>query len=172
MRKFSVTFIADEKPEFAPSIAALHRAAFDGDVEAELVARLHRDKLVVLSLVTIRSGEVVGHVLFSELAVEIDGRKIRAVSLAPLAVRPDRQRSGIGTRLVEESLPRLRAVGWEAVIVVGHPAYYARFGFSVELARKLASPYAGEAFMALELVPGALAGRAGAVRYPAAFDES
>ena len=55
------------------------------------------------------------------------------------------------------------------MVVLGHVRYYPRFGFSAELARKLASPFPGEAFMALELVPGALAGRAGSVRYPAAF---
>lgn len=58
------------------------------------------------------------------------------------------------------------------VIVVGHPDYYPRFGFSANAVRKLDSPYAGEAFMGLELVPGALAGAHGAVRYPAAFDEA
>jgi putative acetyltransferase len=55
------------------------------------------------------------------------------------------------------------------VIVLGHPAYYPRFGFSAKLAEPLASPYAGEAFMALELVPGALAGVSGEVRYPPPF---
>jgi putative acetyltransferase len=164
-----ISFI-DERPVYETGIASLHRAAFRGDAEAELVACLHRDRLVALSLVALEDEQVVGHILFSEIAVDVDERGVRAVALAPLAVLPARQRSGIGTRLIEESLPRLLEAGWEAVIVVGHPAYYTRFGFSAELARKLASPYAGEAFMALELVPGALDGANGEVRYPAAFD--
>ena len=68
-----------------------------------------------------------------------------------------------------EGLSLLRARQRGAVIVLGHPGYYPRFGFSAALARKLASPYAGDAFMALELIPGTLAGRAGVVQYPAAF---
>jgi putative acetyltransferase len=91
------------------------------------------------------------------------------VSLVPLAVRPDRQGRGIGSRLVAAGLALLRERGWAAVVVLGHARYYPRFGFSAELARKLASPFPGEAFMALELVPGALAGGAGSVGYPAAF---
>jgi len=86
-----------------------------------------------------------------------------------MAVRPDRQGRGIGTRLVAEGLPILRERGRTAVIVLGHVRYYPRFGFSAELARKLVSPFPGEAFMALELVPGALSGHVGSVRYPAAF---
>ena len=153
--------IAEEGPEHHAAVAALHRAAFGGPYEADLVAA---------SLVALEDGGVViGHVLFSDLPVEVDGAPVRAVSLAPMAVRPDRQGRGIGTWLVAEGLPTLRERGRTAVVVLGHVRYYPRFGFSAELARKLASPFPGEAFMALELVPGALAGRAGSVRYPAAF---
>jgi putative acetyltransferase len=55
------------------------------------------------------------------------------------------------------------------VIVLGHPEFYPRFGFSSEMARHLAGPFSGEAFMALELEPGALRGENGKVTYPAAF---
>jgi putative acetyltransferase len=162
--------IAEEGPEHHAAVAALHRAAFGGPYEADLVERLRRDDLVAASLVALEDGGVViGHVLFSDLPVEVDGAPVRAVSLAPMAVRLDRQGRGIGTRLVAEGLPILRERGRTAVVVLGHVRYYPRFGFSAELARKLASPFPGEAFMALELVPGALAGRAGSVRYPAAF---
>jgi len=152
------------------AIKDLHRAAFGGDFEARLVEQLRNDGLVAASLVATDGGTVVGHILFSDLAVELDGRPVAAVSLAPLAVLPERQRGGIGTRLVEAGLESLRArQRAAAVIVLGEPGFYRRFGFSAELARKLASPYAGEAFMAIELIPGALAGHSGAVTYPAAF---
>ena len=160
--------IIAEQPEHAAAVAALNRAAFGGDFEAKLVARLHLDCLVAVSLVAVE-GSVVGHILFSELAVEVDGRSVAAMALAPMAVRPDRQRQGVGTALVHEGLARVRTAGREAVIVLGHPQYYPRFGFSAAMARKLRSPFPGEAFMALELVPGALAGASGSVRYPAAF---
>lgn len=164
--------ISDEAPGQQEAIGDLHRAAFGGDFEARLVRRLQRGALVAASLVATDGGKVVGHILFSDLAVEVDGRPVAAVSLAPLAVLPERQRSGIGTRLVQAGLESLRArQRAAAVIVLGEPGYYQRFGFSAELARKLASPYAGEACMALELLPGALAGHAGRVTYPAAFAE-
>jgi len=70
---------------------------------------------------------------------------------------------------VRHGLERLREASRAAVIVLGHPGYYPRFGFSAALAAKLRTPFPGEAFMALELVPGALAGQAGHVRYPPAF---
>jgi putative acetyltransferase len=161
--------IAEEGPEHHAAVAALHRAAFGGPYQADLVERLRRDGLVAALLMALEDGGVVGHVLFSDLPVEADGAPVRAVPLAPMAVRPDRQSRGAGTRLVAEGLPILRERGRTAVVVLGHVRYYPRFGFSAELARKLASPFPGEAFMALELVPRALAGRAGSVRYPAAF---
>lgn len=120
-------------------------------------------------MVAIEEGEIVGHILFSTLDVTIDGRAVKAVALAPIAVLPDRQRSGIGSALVRAGLDLARAEGWEAVIVVGHPDYYPRFGFSAASARHLAAPFSGKAFMALALREGALDGRAGRVVYPAAF---
>ena len=86
-----------------------------------------------------------------------------------MAVWPDRQGRGIGSTLVRRGLDVLKRRGIAAVIVLGHESYYPRFGFSAALARKLAAPFSGEAFMALELTPGALAGERGTVRYPAAF---
>jgi putative acetyltransferase len=94
---------------------------------------------------------------------------VTAASLAPVSVQADRQRKGIGADLVREGLAALRAQRCEAVIVVGHPSYYARFGFSAALARKLTAPFKGEAFMAMELTPGSLSGHAGSVSYPAAY---
>ena len=152
------------------AIAELHHYVFGGDFEGGLIERLRDERRVELSLVAIIGGQVVGHLLFSDVDVEVDGRKVKALALAPMAVVPPRQRQGIGMRLIEESLIRLRSGRYEALIVVGHPDYYPRFGFSAELARKLESPYAGEAFMALELKEGALSGEKGSVIYPPAFD--
>jgi putative acetyltransferase len=161
--------VTGERSEHRAAVLALHRAVFGGEYEAELVEGLDRDGLVVASLVALEAEIVVGHVLFSELAVAIDGRPILAASLAPLAVLPDFQGSRIGARLVTNGLRILRDRGKAAVIVLGQPGYYRRFGFSAEVARKLASPFKGENFMALELTSGALAGLTGSVRYPAAF---
>jgi putative acetyltransferase len=147
----------------------VNRAAFGGDEEVEIVEKLERDGLTVLSLVARTPDQVEGHILFSVLDVSIDGRAVRALALAPMAVRPERQRRGIGSALIREGQRRLREAGWDAVFVLGHTEYYPRFGFSSGLARKFASPFPMDAFMALELVPGALHGESGRVTYPAAW---
>jgi putative acetyltransferase len=151
------------------AIAALNRAAFGGEDEVGIIQRLRGDDLVAVELVAVRAGAIVGHILLSELPTTMDGRPVGALALAPMAVLPGQQKRGIGGRLIEAALDEGRRLGYAAVIVLGHPGYYPRFGFSAALARKLASPFSGEAFMALELVPGALAGQAGAVTYPPAF---
>jgi putative acetyltransferase len=149
-------------------IARLDDAAFGGSDESALVARLRADDAVVVELVAEADGEVVGHILFSRLPIECGDRVVDAVALAPMAVLPGRQRAGVGSALVRSGLDACRALGVAAVLVVGWPEYYPRFGFSAETASPLTAPFSGPAFMALELVSGALAG-GGRVRYPAAF---
>lgn len=156
-------------PADAEAIAALNRAAFGGEEEVGIVARLRSDGLVAVELVAEQGGVIVGHILLSWLPTMMDGRTVKALALAPMAVRPGLQKQGIGGRLIAAALLEARAEGAEAVIVLGHPDYYPRFGFSAALARNLVSPFSGEAFMALELVPGALAGQHGSVSYPSAF---
>jgi putative acetyltransferase len=87
-----------------------------------------------------------------------------------MAVHPDHQRQGIGSNLVRRGLDILRSAGERVVVVVGHPEYYPRFGFLAEPAKRLDAPWSGEAWMALELIPGALEGVQGIVKYPAAFE--
>ncbi|MDX1485599.1 MAG: N-acetyltransferase, partial [Alphaproteobacteria bacterium] len=148
----------------------LNRAAFGGEEEAQLVDRLRRAGLVIAALVAAEDGEVVGHILLSDLWVETDtGGVVRTAALAPMAVAPDRQRRGIGSRLVDAGLQACRDAGIELVVVLGHPGYYPRFGFSAARARHLRAPFSGPAFMALELTPGVLDGVRATVRYPDAF---
>jgi len=140
------------------------------DYAHDVIEKLRASGLKVVSLVAVEGDAVIGHVLFSKLAVEVDGRAVKAVSLAPLAVVPGRQRQGVGSKLTNEGLDMLRKKQFEAVIVLGHTTYYPRFGFTADLARHLASPFRGNpSFMGLELVPGALAGEKGCVTYPPAF---
>ena len=162
--------VIEEQGEHRPAAKALHRAVFGSEYEAELIDRLDRGGLVIASLVALDAEIIVGHVLFSDLAVRIDDRPILAAALAPLAVCLDLQGRGIGARLITKGLRILRKQERAAMIVLGHAGYYRRFGFSAELARKLAGPFKGDNFLALELVSGALAGSVGSVRYPAAFE--
>jgi putative acetyltransferase len=156
-------------PADAEAIAALNRAAFGGEDEVGIIERLHRDGLVAVELVAEQGGSIIGHILLSWLPTTLDGRAVKALALAPMAVRPGLQKQGIGSRLIAAALDGAKGAGAQAVIVLGHPDYYPRFGFSAALARHLVSPFSGDAFMALELVPGALAGKQGAVSYPSAF---
>lgn len=95
---------------------------------------------------------------------------VDALSLAPMAVVASHQRRGIGSMPVKEGLRIRRGRGHRIVVVLGHPELYSRFGFSARIAERLKSPFSGPAFMALGLVPGALGGVTGEIRYPPPFE--
>lgn len=162
--------IRPRAPADDAAIAAINDSAFGGTGESKLVQALRDTSLASIELVAAEPSALAGHVLFSHLDLTVDARAVKALALAPVAVRPDRQRRGIGRALVRRGLDLARAEGWEAVIVLGDPAYYVRFGFSAAEARHLQAPFAGEAFMAVALRPGVLEGHVGRVVYPAAFD--
>lgn len=143
------------RPETPRDIAAIYRVitdAFGQSDEADLVKALRNAGDAIVSLVAEEDGEIVGHVLLSKMEAPF-----RALALAPLAVAPDRHRSGVGSALARDALQRVREAGWDAVFVLGDPGYYSRFGFSAEAARGFRSPYAGAHFMLLARKPGPLA---------------
>ncbi|RYF92160.1 MAG: N-acetyltransferase [Caulobacteraceae bacterium] len=156
------------RPAAPADHAAIHAvvaAAFGQAEEAQLVEALRADGDALLELVAADDGAVVGHILFSPLVTD-NGRRLAA--LAPLSVEPGRQKTGLGTALMEEGHRRLAAAGIEAVILLGHPAYYPRVGYSADLAKVVTSPFNGPGFMALELAPGALSQPLG-ITYARAF---
>jgi len=160
------------REETADDLGAIHdvnTAAFGQSAEGDLVDLLRSDGLVVSSFVALTSDEVVGHILFSQLPIETELRAIPAVALAPMAVLPQFQRQGIGSELVQRGLDICRERGQQAVIVLGHPEFYPRFGFSPQLAERISSPFSGEAFMTLELAEGVLQNVQGRVTYPPPF---
>ena len=159
---------ADNAAEHA-TIRAVNVAAFGGPDEAALVDRLRASEHALISLVGERGGCIAGHIMFSRMWISTQQGLVSAVALAPLAVLPEYQRKGIGSLLVQRGLESLQGRGEGIVIVVGHPAYYPRFGFSTEAATSLESPFPREAFMAMELSAGALEGIRGRVVYPPAF---
>jgi putative acetyltransferase len=158
-----------ERPADHPAIRQVNEAAFGGTEEATLVEALRASGAILLSLVAETPGGVIGHALFSRMSIETANGSMPAVALAPVAVLSAHQRHGIGGQLIRAGLEEMRSHGERIVIVVGHPAYYPRFGFSSERARNLDSPFPSDAFMALELHAGALEGVRGAVKYPEAF---
>ncbi|MBX3480494.1 MAG: N-acetyltransferase [Caulobacter sp.] len=149
----------------AAAIDAVVRAAFGQPDEAALVARLRADGDAVVELVAEEAGAIVGHVLFSRLTTD-NGALFAA--LAPLSVAPERQRDGLGLALMETGHALCAMAGVDAVVVLGHPAYYPRAGYSALAARAIKAPFSGPSFMALELKPGALAAPV-AVAYAPAF---
>lgn len=142
-------------------IADVVRAAFaqqygSGDGEVALIAALRSDGDVVVEMVAMDGGEVIGHILFSSMTA--DPPACRIAALAPVAVRIGRQNQGIGDALIRAGLAACRENGIDAVIVLGDPPYYQRFGFDPALAAHLASPYAGPHLQALEFRAGVLGG--------------
>lgn len=154
------------------AIREVNRLAFGREDEARLVDALREGGYARVSLVAEEHSEVVGHILFSDLSIVTPHGIVEALALAPMVVLPSRQRQGIGSLLVREGLRVCREAGHRIVVVLGHPEFYPRFGFSAGLAERLRSPFSGPAFMAVELVPGALKGIEGEVRYPPPFGVS
>ncbi len=121
--------IRAEQPTDIVAIHQVVEAAFGQPAEAELVDRLRANGKAVLSLVAENYGVIVGQILFSEVTVEVNPPAIKLIGLAPLAVAPAQQRSGIGSLLSRAGLEGCRALGYQAAVVLGHPEYYPRFGF-------------------------------------------
>lgn len=155
------------------AIESLHEAAFEGGAEARLVRRLHErcDRLV--SIVAELDAQIAGHILFSPVRLEPPAA-IAVWGLAPMAVLPSLQRSGIGARLVTAGLDACRVAGADAVVVLGHRNYYPKFGFRAAAEFGLRSTYDVPAgvFMALELRPSALTREPAVVHYHPAFADS
>ena len=82
----------------------------------------------IISLVADDNGTIVGHILFSPVTLTGHG-DLTIMGLAPMAVLPTNQRRGIGSSLVRAGLDRCRQSGCDAIVVLGHPQYYPRFGF-------------------------------------------
>jgi len=155
--------IRPERPGDEAAIAGMVERAFGRPDEARLIERLRADGDVAISLIAEADGAIVAHVLLSRMDAPF-----RALGLAPVAVAPDRQQHGIGGALIRAALASARSDGWEAVFVLGEPAYYRRFGFSAELAAGFASPYAGPYLLALALA-GPLPAAHGRIDYAPAF---
>src|SRR6516162_4041355 len=161
-----------------PETSADHRAiwhvnrlAFGRDAEARLVDALRDGGYVRASLVAEKDQQVVGHILFSDLPIVSEAGTVPALALAPMAVLPEVQNQGIGSALVRRGLEVCKEQGHRIVVVLGHPHFYPRFGFSAKLASRLDSPFSGgDSWMALELLPGALDHVCGKVVYPPPFE--
>lgn len=157
---------------------AFHDLKESSHTEHRLVARLRQSEAFIpqLSLVAVTSeGKCVGHILLTEASVLADDGLTRTpvLALAPLAVLPECQRQGVGTALMQEAISPSRDLGFNAIIVLGHPDYYPRFGFKSAADFGIACPFKvpSECFMALELRPHALKQVTGTMQYAPEFFE-
>ena len=135
------------------NVCLVHQTAFEGNLdEARLVASLHAAQKAVVSLVAILNAQIVGHALFSAVRLDPARAELRLSGLAPVGVLPKYQGRQIGTRLIETGLQVCKESGFNAVVVLGSPVYYVRFGFRRAQDYSLRNEYgADEAFMVLEL---------------------
>ena len=160
-----------EAPSDHEAIARVIRDAFGGEDEVRLVDNLRDSGHLLLSMVAEEDGAIVGHIAYSPMTVDSDTASYNAICLAPLAVTPSRQKQGVGGDLMRASLDELRATSGGAVFLLGHPSYYPRFGFRP--AREFGIHYQDDrdAFMALELTPGALDNVTGTAHFSPEFAE-
>lgn len=160
----------DENEQDRDAVRLVNQLAFGQDAEAGLVDRLRAGGHARLSIVAELDSQVVGHIMFSELSIVTETDTLRALALAPMAVLPDYQRKGLGSQLVRRGLEKCKEQGGRVVVVLGHPQFYSRFGFSAKLAERLLSPFgSGPSHMAIELVPGALDDVSGQLVYAPPF---
>jgi putative acetyltransferase len=163
--------IRPEQPADIPAIRAVNERAFGQPDEAALVDAIRARGERRISLVAVDGGRVAGHILFTPVTIQGPHRECEAVGLAPLAVDPDHQRRGIGSRLVAHGLDRCRERGYRIAVVLGHPAYYYRFGFVPArlYGIRFALDVPRDAFMVIELTPGSLDGCTGMASYAKEF---
>jgi len=156
--------VRDEDERHYPAVRQLHIEAFPTPAEADLVDRLRRNGDAVISLAAFDGERLVGHAMFSAMRAPF-----KALGLGPVSVASDKRRLGVAAELIGQGIARARAGQWDAIFVLGSPAYYSRFGFSADAASGFVSPYAGPNLMVLALGDISLAPRSGRIDYAPAF---
>lgn len=164
--------VRQEQPRDQAGVRALLLDAFGQPDEADLVDALRRGPAFIpeLSLVGVAGDAVVGQILFTRLHVRGE-RRSAGLALAPMAVARSFQRLGIGSTLVRAGLDVARRLDEPFVVVLGHPAYYPRFGFAPASRRGIKAPiqFPDEALLAIELRRAGLDGVTGLVEWAPEF---
>ncbi len=158
------------------SIREINKLAFGQPQEAQLIESLRKleNYIPELSLIAFKDDKAIGHILFFPIYIETEHRKYQTLSLAPMAVLPEHQNKGVGGELIRHGLLQAKTLGFDSVLVLGHPNYYPKFGFKQASKLKIKCPWEvpDEAWMAIELSDGALEGKAGMAVFPKEYEEA
>ena len=165
--------IRPETPADYAQVHEINKLAFETDSEAVLVDNLRQKADPLISLVAQMGDQVVGHILFTAVAIGDTPGSTATMGLAPLAVHPEFQDHGIGRALVEAGIEACLAGGCEIMVTLGHPDYYGRFGFTSAVEEGIS--YIGQDFdpffLVKELVEGTLEKYQGEVKYHHLIEE-
>jgi putative acetyltransferase len=156
--------IREEGPNDVAAIRDLNRRAFGQDQEGNIVDALRANGAALLSLVATLKHQVVGHIMYSPISV---GDNVMGAALGPMAVLPEFQRQGIGSKLIEVGNRKLKDAGCPFIIVVGHADYYPRFGFRPASEHGITCEWdvADDVFMLLVLDEAKMKGVSGLAKY-------
>ena len=166
--------VREELPEDISAVRLVNVRAFGRTQEADIIDKLRQNCSDLLSLVAVRQNDVVGHILFSPATVESEDRSVQGMGLAPIAVRPDCQRQGIGSELIRAGIEKLKSSRCAFVVVLGHLQYYPRFGFERASRYGIRSEWQvpEEAFMILMLDESEMRSVSGVAKYRPEFADS
>ena len=159
-----------EEPDDHAAVRTVNTSAFESVAEANLVDALRKEADPIVSMVAIDDKSIVGHIMFSPVTLS-EHPQLNIMGLAPMAIQPSRQRKGVGSALVRAGLNECKQLRCGAVVVLGHPEYYPRFGFVPSRHFEIGCEYQvpEDVFMVLELQPGFLQGARGIIKYHPAF---
>lgn len=165
--------IRKETPADYAAVREVNESAFGQNVEATIVEKLRVKCDEFISLVAVKDSKVVGHIMFSPVLIKNDGKQIKGMALGPMAVMPELQNHGIGSRLVNTGIAMLEKSHCPFIIVLGHDKYYPRFGFKIASKFGLKPQWEGvpdEAFMVLFLDKSITKNTSGIVYYREEFN--
>ena len=164
--------IRDEQDSDIEKIWNVNSDAFETDAEANLVNTLRNSGCTFISMVAETENKVIGHILFTPVELSENKNNLKIMGLAPMAVLNQYQKKGIGSSLIKAGLERCQLLGCDAVVVLGHPDYYPKFGFvpSIKYGIKSEFDVPDEVFMILEIVSGSLKNHSGIIKYHEAFN--